>query len=89
MQLYLVAICTCPPETNPALLTAFMCLCMQLRPADWHWNIFKQVYNYCACDWSRMHDWPAEQGILYDLLVANAAHPWAKRWQVRFMVRTR
>ncbi|GAX78752.1 hypothetical protein CEUSTIGMA_g6189.t1 [Chlamydomonas eustigma] len=39
-----------------------------IRPAPWIWNFYRKVYNQCVCDWSRMNDWPAEQGIIYDLM---------------------
>ena len=34
---------------------------LQIRTAPWLWSFYKKMYNMCACDWSRMHDWPAEQ----------------------------
>jgi len=42
-----------------------------LRSASWIHDFFRTVFNKCACDWGRMHDWPAEQGIVYDLLAEN------------------
>lgn len=34
---------------------------LQVRTASWLWNFYRKIYNICTCDWSRMHDWPAEQ----------------------------
>ena len=33
----------------------------QVRTASGRWNFYRKIYNMCTCDWSRMHDWPAEQ----------------------------
>jgi hypothetical protein len=32
-----------------------------IRIAPWIWDFYRKMYNMCTCDWSRMHDWPAEQ----------------------------
>lgn len=53
-----------------------------MRPAPWLLKLFKTLYNRCACDWSRLHDWPAEQGLLYDQLVEWMKEPWHSRVQI-------
>jgi hypothetical protein len=40
-----------------------------VRPASWLYSFFQDLYNRCACAWGRTHDWPAEQGLLYDIMV--------------------
>ena len=55
------------------------------RPAPWVWTFFRELYNRCACAWGRTHDWPAEQGIVYDLLAGGAARTREARTRARIV----
>jgi hypothetical protein len=53
-----------------------------VRSQPWVWSFYKRLYNHCPCDWGRMNDWPAEQGIIYDLLAANLSSWEAQRTRI-------